>query len=324
MNNNNPADILSEVIQYDKYARHLDDLERRETWSEIVDRSEKMWTDKYPHLSNTIKSAFKYTRRKEVFSSMRGLQFGGKAIEMNNSRIFNCAYMPVEDIASFWESMFLLLSGCGVGVSVQDHHISKLPRVAGCSNSTERFVVQDSAIGWSDAVKVLVKSYFYNRPKVVFELSEIRKKGAPLKTSGGKAPGAQPLSDALHNIRAIFDNAIEERGIGTKLYADEVTDILCHIAAAVLAGGIRRAAMLAIFSPNNDRMMTYKFGRWMEKNPQRMYVNCSAMFNRRRTKKKVFDNFWGTISKVKTGDPGILWTNDINMDWGFNPLRLAA
>lgn len=250
--------ILSDITTHMKYARHLDTLNRRETWDELCDRNVAMHTKRYPVLKEEIASVYdQYVRTKKVLPSMRSLQFGGAPIELTQSRIFNCAFTPADDIAVFNETMFLLLGGTGVGYSVQTHHVNNLPPLKGPSTSTRRFVIGDSIEGWADAVKVLVKAYFQGKPMPRFDYRDIREKGAKLITSGGKAPGPAPLKQCLTELQVILDRALQ-RGEGTKLKSIEVHDMLCHIADAVLAGGIRRAAMIALFDRTDEDMLACK------------------------------------------------------------------
>ena len=177
-----PQKIFSDIVVYNKYSKFLPEKQRRETWKELVTRNKNMHKEKFPMLENEIEDLYKLVYDKKVLPSMRSLQFAGKPIEINNSRIFNCSYLPVENWVAFSETMFLLLSGCGVGYSVQKHHIEKLPEIKR-PTKTRRFLVGDSIEGWADAVKVLMKSYFgisNSRPK--FDFRDIRPKGAELIT----------------------------------------------------------------------------------------------------------------------------------------------
>ena len=186
--------ILSEITVYMKYAKYLPELNRRETWEELVTRNMNMHIKKYPKLKDQIESAYQFVYDKKVLPSMRSLQFGGKPIEISPNRIYNCAYLPIDDYRAFAEAMFLLLGGTGVGYSVQKHHVEALPEIRKPNTKrTRRYLIADSIEGWADAVKVLVKSYFEGGTSYAFDFSDIRAKGARLVTSGGKAPGPQPL-----------------------------------------------------------------------------------------------------------------------------------
>ena len=312
--------ILSDITHFMKYAKYIDGAKRRETYAETVTRNKEMHLKKFPHLAEEIEDAYIHVYNKKVLPSMRSMQFAGKPIELNNARIFNCAYMPIDHIDCFAETMFLLLSGCGVGFSVQRHHVGSLPEVKGPRKNpktgkrkTRRYVIGDSIEGWSDAVKVLLEAYFFGKSDPDFVFDGIRPKGARLITSGGKAPGPQPLKDCIHNIRKVLDEKIR----GEKLSTLEVHDIICYIADAVLAGGIRRAALISLFSFDDEEMRTSKFGNWWEQNPQRARANNSAVALRHRIKRKDFEELWGKIEASNSGEPGIYFSN--NQDWGCNP-----
>jgi ribonucleoside-diphosphate reductase alpha chain len=252
--------ILSDITVHMKYAKYLPEEQRRETWEELVTRNMEMHIKKYPKLKDEIIEAYQLVYEKKVLPSMRSMQFGGKPIEISPNRIYNCAYLPIDHIDSFAETMFLLLGGTGVGFSVQKHHVDKLPEVVKPNpERTRRYLIGDSIEGWADAIKVLMKSYFgINSSTPIFDFSDIRKKGALLVTSGGKAPGPQPLKDCIHNIQKVLDAKTDR----TKLKPIEVHDIVCHIADAVLAGGIRRAALISLFSADDSEMISCKSGNW--------------------------------------------------------------
>jgi len=306
--------ILSELTVYMKYAKFIPELNRRETWEELVTRNKEMHLKKYPHIADDIETAYKLVYDKKVLPSMRSLQFGGKPIEISPNRIYNCAYLPIDDIRAFGEVMFLLLGGTGVGYSVQKHHVDSLPEIHK-PNTTKnrRFLIGDSIEGWADAINVLVKSYFSGGPTVNFDFRDIRPKGARLITSGGKAPGPQPLKECLVKIQGILD----VKNNGDKLSAIEVHDIVCHVADAVLAGGIRRAALISLFSADDNEMISCKTGTWWETNPQRGRSNNSAVLLRNKITKEFFMDLWTKIKNSGSGEPGIYFNND--KDWGTNP-----
>ena len=308
--------ILSDITVYTKYAKYLPEKERRETWDELVTRNMEMHTSKFPTMKESIEQVYKnFVFTKKVLPSMRSLQFGGKAIELNNARVYNCAFLPVDSIHSFSETMFLLLGGTGVGYSVQNHHIEKLPEIRKPNyNRKKKYVVQDSIIGWADAVKALFKSYTGGLTShIEFDFSDIRPKGALLITAGGKAPGPEPLRIALVKIEAV----LREKDDRSKLTDIECHDIQCHIADAVLAGGIRRAAMISLFDLDSDAMLNCKAGNWWEDNPQRGRSNNSVVLLRHKIDKRTFDKVWERIEASGSGEPGIYLTND--KDWGTNP-----
>jgi ribonucleoside-diphosphate reductase alpha chain len=306
--------ILSDITVYMKYSRFIPELNRRETWEELVTRNKEMHQKKYPQLKDEIENVYKFVYDKKVLPSMRSLQFGGKPIEISPNRIYNCAYLPIDDWRAFGEVMFLLLGGTGVGYSVQKHHVEKLPEIRKPKSDRERrFLVSDSIEGWADAIKALVKSYFTSGSSLRFDYSDIRPKGARLITSGGKAPGAEPLRICVEKLRAILDLKKD----GDKLSPIEVHDMVCHIADAVLAGGIRRAALISLFSADDDEMISCKFGAWWELNPQRGRANNSAVLLRSKVTEEFFKGLWKKIELSNAGEPGIYFSND--KDWGTNP-----
>lgn len=306
--------ILSDIITYMKYSKYDPELERRETWTELVNRNKEMHIKKFPDLIDEIEEAYKFVYDKMVLPSMRSLQFGGKSIEISPNRIYNCAYLPIDDYRSFSETMFLLLGGCGVGYSVQKHHTEKLPEIR-VPNKTrkKRFLIADSIEGWADAVKALMSSYFKGTSDVEFDFRDIRPKGARLVTSGGKAPGPQPLKECLIKIKGILDL----KANGDQLSPIEVHDIICHIADAVLAGGIRRAALICLFSADDLDMISCKSGNWWELNPQRGRANNSAVLIRHKASEEFFNELWSRIRESGAGEPGIYFSND--KEWGTNP-----
>ena len=308
--------ILSDITVHMKYAKYIPELNRRETWEELVTRNKEMHQKKYPELSDDIEDTYKLVYAKKVLPSMRSLQFSGKPIEISPNRLYNCSYLPIDSIDSFNETMFLLLSGCGVGYSVQQHHVKQLPNVIKPFDKRERrFVIGDSIEGWSDAIKVLIKSYMGSKrsSKIKFDYSDIRPKGARLVTSGGKAPGPQPLKECLIKIQGVLD----AKDDGEKLATIEVHDIVCYIADAVLAGGIRRAALISLFSAYDEDMIACKAGDWWEKNPQRGRANNSAVLMRHKITKDFFMDLWKRVELSGAGEPGIYLNND--KDWGTNP-----
>lgn len=306
-------EILSDVTVFGKYARHLPSLGRRETWTEIVTRNKEMHKKKFPQVANLIDEVYdRSVYPKKILPSMRSLQFAGVPIERNPSRIYNCAYLPIEDTDAFAEIMFLLLGGTGVGYSVQYRHVDKLPVVNGFGPNTRRYVIGDSIEGWADAVKVLVESFFYGKDNVSFDYGDIREKGAELVTSGGKAPGPEPLRECLGKVREVLRSAI-----GRRLRPIEAHDIACFLADAVLAGGIRRAAMISLFSPEDEEMINSKSGEWWVNNAQRSRANNSVVLLRGSVSQRDFDLLWERVRASGAGEPGFYWTN--NLDWGTNP-----
>jgi ribonucleoside-diphosphate reductase alpha chain len=310
---NKSKEILSELTVHMKYAKYVPELNRRETWHELVTRNKEMHIEKYPQLKEEIENAYQFVYDKKVLPSMRSMQFAGKPIDINNARIFNCSYLPIDDHRAFSEIMFLLLSGCGVGYSVQTHHVEKLPEIRKPLKK-KRYLVGDSIEGWADAVRMLMKAYFGIINYLPdFDFRDIRPKGAQLITVGGKAPGPEPLKLALIHVQTVLDR----KNDGEKLTSLECHDIICHLADAVLSGGIRRAALIALFNLNDEEMLTCKFGNWWEENPQRGRANNSAVLLRNKIDKEVFLDLWKKIELSNSGEPGFLFTND--KEAGTNP-----
>ena len=308
--------ILSDITVHMKYAKYNPELLRRETWLEIVERNMNMHIKTYPTLEQDIKDCYKtFVVTKKILPSMRSMQFGGKPVEISPNRIYNCAYMPIDSHIAFNETMFLLLGGTGVGYSVQRHHIDEIAEIQlPNSNRQRRYLVNDSIEGWAEAVKILMECYLGIRTSTpIFDYSDIRPKGSLLKTSGGKAPGPQPLRECLVKIEGLLQNKTN----GSKLSPIQAHDIICHIADAVLSGGIRRAAMISLFSADDMEMISCKSGSWWENNPQRGRANNSAVLLRHRVTKEFFMELWDRIKASGSGEPGIYFNND--KDWGTNP-----
>ena len=310
------SEILSNITVYMKYAKYLPLLERRETWEELVSRNKAMHIKTYPNLKDQIEKVYKLVYDKKVLPSMRSLQFGGKPIEISPNRVYNCAYLPIDHVDCFHEVMFLLLGGTGVGYSVQKHHVGKLPPInKPYEKRRRRFLIGDSIEGWADAIKVLMKSYLGGQrsSRISFDYSDIRPKGAQLVTSGGKAPGPQPLKECLVKLKGL----LQSKEDGEQLSTIEVHDMVCHIADAVLAGGIRRAALISLFSADDYEMIASKSGNWWETNPQRGRANNSAVLMRHKITEDYFMKLWDRVEKSGAGEPGIYFNND--KDWGTNP-----
>ena len=307
--------ILSDITVHMKYAKYNPELLRRETWEEICERNMNMHIKKYPMLEQDIRDVYAhFVLPKLVLPSMRSMQFAGKPIEISPNRVYNCAYMPIDSHLAFSEAMFLLLGGTGVGYSVQRHHVEQLPELQMPNPDRQRrYLIADSIEGWADAIKILLECYMGIRKSTpIFDYSDISDKGALLITSGGKAPGSQPLRECLVKIEGIL-----QRCGNYQLNPIMCHDIMCHIADAVLSGGIRRAAMISLFSADDMGMIAAKSGKWWENNPQRGRANNSAVLLRHRITKDYFLDLWNRIKASGSGEPGIYFNND--KDWGTNP-----
>lgn len=309
MNNSNK--LLSDLIAFRTYAKYLPPLMRRESLEETINRSMIMHLTKFPSLSKDIVKAFTLVHDLEILPSMRGLQFAGNAIEQNNARLYNCSATPIDNPRKFAEVLFLLLSGTGVGFSVQKHHIEKLP-VVSLPKEEGIFFIQDSITGWSQALESLVQAYFYRSVRPIFNYSNIRAKGSPLVTTGAKAPGPEPLKIMLEAVEKRL-----KKSIGRKLKPIEVHDIICIISDCVLAGGIRRAALISLFDRNDNEMLTCKSGQWFQEHPYRARANNSAVLPRSEVSKEEFLFVYNKCRESGAGEPGFSWSND--KDGLFNP-----
>lgn len=305
--------ILSDVTVFNKYAKYLETEQRRETWEELVTRNMDMHIRKYPYMEEEIRNAYDFVYSKKVLPSMRSLQFSGRPIELAHNRIYNCAYLPIDHIDAFSELMFLLLGGTGGGYSVQRHHTEKLPHVVGTLPETRRFLVGDSIEGWADAVKVLVEAYFLGKQHPIFDVRDIREKGAALITTGGKAPGPEPLKHCLETL----ENLLQSRK-GQQLRPVDAHDMCCIIADAVLAGGIRRAALISLFDRDDQLMLDCKAGEWWVNAAYRGRANNSAVLPRGEVTHTEFMELMKRVEHSGSGEPGVYWSS--NIDWGTNPL----
>jgi ribonucleoside-diphosphate reductase alpha chain len=312
--------IMSDITVHMKYAKYNPEVSRRETWDEICNRNINMHLQKFSYLgagfcNEIIRVYDTYVRNKKVLPSMRSMQFAGKPIELSPNRIYNCAYLPIDTIEAFSETMFLLLGGTGVGYSVQRHHVNKLPMInKPKAERTYKHLIGDSIVGWAEAVRVLFDAYTGKRTSTPrFDYSDIRLKGSPLKTSGGKAPGPAPLRRCLVTVENMLLNMED----GHQITPLEAHDMVCHIADAVLAGGIRRAALISLFNADDNEMINAKSGHFWDLNPQRMRANNSAVLIREKCEKDFFNDLWNRIQTSGSGEPGIYFSND--KDWGTNP-----
>ncbi len=309
--------MLSEMIHYMKYARYLPEQQRRETWGETVARNLAMHTKHFPALSEVITDAYDFVLDRKVLPSMRSMQFAGSAIEKNPARMYNCSFAPVDHPFFFAEAMFLLLSGCGVGYSVQQHHVAKLPDIR-APRDKHRHLVADTIEGWSSAVHALCRAFFKGDALPVFDYSEIRPKGTPLVTSGGRAPGAEPLKRALSSVERVFLS----KKPGTKLHPIEAHDILCHLSEAVLAGGIRRSSFICLFSEEDQDMLCAKEAGFWNHSPQRARANNSVVLQREELEEQRFWRLWDRVRGNGSGEPGIFLSN--SMEMGTNPCAEIA
>jgi len=322
---------LQELQNYtfvSKYARWIESENRRETWKEAVDRVKKMMHTKYAdkNIKEDIDYAYDLMFKKKVLGSQRALQFGGEPILKRHAKIYNCTSSYCDRLRFFQECFWLLLCGSGTGFSVQKHHVAKLPNLSQNRKNQDtgiKYTIEDSIEGWADALGVLLSSYF-NKPSqpefaeykdhyIVFDYSNIREKGANLSSGIGKAPGFEPLQNGLEKIRELLDKCIENGQ--KKLRPIDAYDIVMHSSDAVLSGGVRRSASLALFSADDEEMAKAKTGNWYVENPQRARSNNSALLLKDSTSYEDFKNLMESVKEF--GEPGFIWSDSTEMT--FNP-----
>lgn len=320
---------LQELQNYtfvSKYARWLEDKNRRETWKEAVERVKSMMHIMYADkgITEEIDWAYDMMYKRRVLGSQRALQFGGDPILKRHAKIYNCTSSYCDRLRFFQECFWLLLCGSGTGFSVQKHHVSKLPSLEHTPDPdiATKYLIDDSIEGWADALGVLLSSYFskpveefkqYKNCHIVFDYSNIRVKGSSLASGVGKAPGYEPLANGLEKIRAVLDRCLANGQ--KKLRPIDAYDIIMHSSDAVLSGGVRRSASLALFSPDDEEMAKAKTGNWYIDNPQRARSNNSALLLKDKT---TFEEFNTLMESVKEfGEPGFIWSESTEMI--FNP-----
>ncbi len=320
---------LQELQNYtfvSKYARWIPEKNRRETWKEAVERVKNMMHTMYAdkNISDDINWAYDMMHKKKVLGSQRGLQFGGDPILKRHAKIYNCTSSYCDRLRFFQECFWLLLCGSGTGFSVQKHHVAKLPTLEHEVENGEgtKYIIEDSIEGWADALGVLLSSYFskpieefkmYKNTYVVFDYSNIRPKGSDLSSGVGKAPGFEPLANGLEKIRTLLDRCIAHGQ--KKLRPIDAYDIIMHSSDAVLSGGVRRSASLALFSADDEEMAKAKTGNWYIDNPQRARSNNSALLLKDDTTLEQFQTLMESVKEF--GEPGFIWSDSTEMT--FNP-----
>ncbi len=317
--------LMSEAKFFESYSRWDDNLGRYETWDEAVHRVMEMhrtfykdkMTDELSGLMDEVEQAYK---EKLFLGSQRALQFGGDQLLKNHAKLYNCTSTYIDRVDVFAEIFHLMLSGCGVGFSVQYRHIEKMPKIKSRGDEVVTFVIPDSIEGWAESCDALVSSYFvsggrnpeYRGKKIKFDYSLVRPKGA-LVSGGFKAPGPDGLRIALENIQALINKALEE-GRDT-LTSIELYDIIMFISDAVISGGVRRSATICMFTHTDELMLNAKTGDWWQHAPHRSRSNNSAMLLRGSVTKEEFEHLMKSVKDY--GEPGFIWVDDL--DALFNP-----
>lgn len=315
----------SDLKFYSDYSRYCDEKQKKENWDESVDRVMGMHRGKYkdvltPELEKLLSFTEVAYKEKLFLGSQRALQFGGDPILKHNSKMFNCLSSWCDRNEFFQEAMYWLLSGCGIGFSVQWHHVDKLSTISSREEGVKTYVVPDSIEGWSDSFGVLFSSYFdtdptfpdYQGHRVDFDLSEIRPKGAMI-AGGFKAPGPDGLREALIKCDSLLANVVENHN--GKLRPIDAYDFLMHMSDAVLSGGVRRSATICLFSKDDKDMLNAKTGDWYISNPQRARSNNSVILVRNEVTREEFSEIMKSVKDF--GEPGFIWVDDKNIC--FNP-----
>jgi len=321
-------DQYREYIAASRYARYIDDKGRRETWEETVQRFIDYIFDRTPAITEdkeTKKELFNAILNHELMPSMRALMTAGKSADRDNTCIYNCSYLPVDDPKSFDEAMFILLCGTGVGFSVESKYINQLPEVPEKMFDSEHTIaVHDSKEGWAKSLRLLL-AHLYSGEVPRWDISKVRPAGARLKTFGGRASGPEPLVDLFEFAVSMFKHAK-----GRKLNSLECHDLMCKIGEVVVVGGVRRSAMISLSDLNDERIRHAKTGPWWETAPHRALANNSAVYNETPTVGKFMEE-WVSLYNSHSGERGIFnreaakktvakyGHRDVDYDFGTNP-----
>lgn len=299
--------LLSEITFYRTYAALKPD-NTKENWNEVCDRYEAHLIKEYPWMEAVIKDSVMYVRCKQVVPSMRLMQFAGVAAQKEQLRGYNCSFVNITSFKDLSDILYLSSCGVGCGFSVKKQHVDQLPVIQKNFLQTEDYTlaISDTRESWADSIQILMMY-----PNIQFNYSSIRPAGAPLST-GGAASGSEPLIECHEHIRGILLGAV-----GRKLKPIEVHSIACSIGHAIVAGGVRRSAMISLFDKDDEEMLSAKAGSWWETNPHFARANNSAHCLRSDTTKEEFDRIYNACIDSNAGEPGISWTN--NLELGFNP-----
>ena len=321
-------DQYREYIAASRYARFIDEKNRRETWAETTERfvdyvfsRTEAITDNKELRSSMYKAIFNH----EVMPSMRAMMTAGKSADRDNTCVYNCSYLPVDDPKSFDEAMFILLCGTGVGFSVESKNISNLPEIPDrLYKSDHTIVVHDSKEGWAKSLRLLLANLWAGEiPK--WDVSKVRASGTRLKTFGGRASGPEPLVDLFEFVTATFKHAQ-----GRRLNSLECHDIMCKIGEAVVVGGVRRSAMISLSDLDDERIRHAKAGPWWETAPHRALANNSAVYPEKPSVGKFMEE-WLSLYNSHSGERGIFnreaaqatvakfGHRDPNYEFGTNP-----
>lgn len=300
--------LFQDVVFFRTYSQVLADG-TKETREDVYSRFEGMLLKKYPEIESIVRECCNQIRAGRVLPSMRALAFAGAPIERENARLYNCSFQNITSFKNFADILYLSACGVGCGYSVQRRHVDQLPIIA--DEPRGSFTIPDSREGWADSVLLLLQ-----HPSIKFYYSDIRKAGTPLST-GGTASGPEPLIECHKRIREILQGAV-----GRKLRPIEAHSIACSIGHCIVAGGVRRSAMISLFDANDSEMLAAKSGAWWEKNPHFARANNSAVLHREHHGEAEFRAVMKACFDSKAGEPGVFWTSD--WDYGTNPCAEIA
>lgn len=306
------SQILSQIIAYSKYAKYIESQQRRENYKETVERVQQMHMERFPRLQDQIVQAFKHVHAQRVLPSMRTMQFAGPSLRKNNLKGYNCSYLPLDSVQALKEAMYLLLCGTGVGYSVQNRHVRNFPVFKPLRPGHTNFTPEDSIEGWAEVLEYIVNSYIEGYREVHVNYQMIRPKGARL-SSGAKAPGPEPLMKAMEFVKVILDR----KKPGERFTSLDVHDIMCHASNAVLSGGVRRSAMIALFDADDHLMLTCKKPSNLVDNQQRYRANNSVFLLRDGLEFEHFSDVFDRMVASGSGEPGFFLSN--HPDYGTNP-----
>lgn len=316
---------LQDYVFTAKYSRYLPEKQRRETFSEavqrVIDMHRQHFTAKGIDIEDLLEEVQQAILNKTVLGSQRAMQFGGEPILNKHARLYNCTTTYCDRPRVFQETLWLLLCGCGVGFSVQHQHVNMLPKVQRPRGLGVEYIIEDSIEGWADALGALLSSYFitdqpfkkYYNKIIHFNYDNIRPRGAAISSGVGRAPGPEPLKRSLNLINEVLKDRTAHGPIA--LRPIDVYDIMCHASDAVISGGVRRSALICLFSADDAEMAEAKTGNWFSENPQRARSNNSVMLLRNSTSKEVFTALMHNVKEF--GEPGFIWTDDLEAT--FNP-----
>ncbi|MEV4454394.1 hypothetical protein [Microbispora sp. NPDC049633] len=324
-------------IATSRYSRYIDDLGRREVWRESVGRYMDFMLghlkakQNYVPSDSLVAEIRQAIENLDIVPSMRGIMTAGPALERSNIAGYNCSYLPVDDLAAFSETLYILLNGTGVGYSVERRYTEKLPPVAPITrwNVPKTIVFGDSKEGWAAGFREFLKAVWVDGEVPAYDLSSIRKAGSRLKTFGGRASGPEPLAELLK-----FTVHLLHQAEGRRLRPIEVHDLMCKIASVVVVGGVRRSAMIALTDVSDKELAEAKAGEWWETHPHRALANISAVFETHGNNyisRPVFDEHWAAMVASGSGERGIFnrtaaqkqasrWSRrDAQIEYGCNP-----